>query len=172
MKKRINAMVATIVFLGLFAPVIYAQGKVSSPEEYFGFRMGSDKKIARWDKIVEYFRLMEKQSPRIKVIELGPSTMGHPFLLVIITSAENMTRLERFQKINAAISDPRDIPEAEINDLIKSTDKKLTIAAADLAYEPAVLDQVTVSSRIMQVVEVRKIEQDNTPIVFEIFLRE
>ena len=119
MKKRINAMVATIVFLGLFAPVIYAQGKVSSPEEYFGFRMGSDKKIARWDKIVEYFRLMEKQSPRIKVIELGPSTMGHPFLLVIITSAENMTRLERFQKINAAISDPRDIPESEINDLIK-----------------------------------------------------
>ena len=65
-----------------------------------------------------------------------------------------------------------DVIEREINDLIKSTDKKLTIAAADLAYEPAVSDQVTVSSRIMQVVEVRKIEQDNTPIVFEVFLRE
>jgi hypothetical protein len=65
-----------------------------------------------------------------------------------------------------------DVTEREINDLIKSTDKKLTIAAADLAYEPAISDQVTVSSRIMQVVEVRKIEQDNTPIVFEMFLRE
>lgn len=65
-----------------------------------------------------------------------------------------------------------DVIEREINDLIKSTDKKLTIAAADLGYEPAVSDQVTVSGRIMQVVEVRKIEQDNTPIVFEIFLRE
>lgn len=64
------------------------------------------------------------------------------------------------------------VTEREINDLIKSTDKKLTVAAADLAYEPAVSDQVTVSSRIMQVVEVRKIEQDNTPIVFEVFLRE
>lgn len=65
-----------------------------------------------------------------------------------------------------------DVTEREINDLIKSTDKKLTIAAADLAYEPAISDQVTVSNQIMQVVEVRKIEQDNTPIVFEIFLRE
>lgn len=65
-----------------------------------------------------------------------------------------------------------DVIEREINDLVKSTDKKLTIAAADLAYEPSVSDQVTVASRTMQIVEVRKIEQDNTPIVFEVFLRE
>lgn len=65
-----------------------------------------------------------------------------------------------------------DVIEREINDLVKSTDKKLTIAAADLSFEPAVSDQVTVANRIMQVVEVRKIEQDNTAIVFEIFLRE
>lgn len=65
-----------------------------------------------------------------------------------------------------------DVIEREINDLVKSTDKKLTLAAADLSFEPAISDQVTVSSRIMQVVEVRKIEQDNTAIVFEIFLRE
>lgn len=65
-----------------------------------------------------------------------------------------------------------DVTEREINDLIKSTDKKLTIAAADLPYEPAISDQVTISNRIMQIIEVQKIEQDNTAIVFEIFLRE
>ena len=64
------------------------------------------------------------------------------------------------------------VSEREVNDLIKGTDKKLTIAAADLAFEPAVSDQVTVSSRIMQIVQVDKIEQDNTAIVFEIYLRE
>ena len=62
--------------------------------------------------------------------------------------------------------------EREANDLIKGTDKKLTIAAADVSFEPAVSDQVTVSGRIMQIVQVNKIEQDNTAIVFEIFLRE
>lgn len=64
------------------------------------------------------------------------------------------------------------VSENEANDLIKGTDKKLTIAAADLAFEPSVSDQVTVASRIMQIVQVTKIEQDNTAIVFEIFLRE
>jgi len=65
-----------------------------------------------------------------------------------------------------------DVREREVNDLIKGSDKKLTIAAADVTFEPAVSDQVTVSSRIMQIIEVNKIEQDNTAIVFEIFLRE
>ena len=64
------------------------------------------------------------------------------------------------------------VSERELNDLIKSTDKKLTVAAADLTAEPSVSDQVTVSSRILQVVQVNKIEQDNEPIVFELFLRE
>lgn len=64
------------------------------------------------------------------------------------------------------------VNESEVNDLIKGTDKRLTIAAVDLAFEPAVSDQVTVGSRIMQIVQVNKIEQDNTPIVFEIILRE
>lgn len=64
------------------------------------------------------------------------------------------------------------VRERELNDLIKSTDKKLTVAAADLAAEPTVADQVTVSNRILQVVQVNKIEQDNEPIVFELFLRE
>lgn len=65
-----------------------------------------------------------------------------------------------------------DVREREVNDLVKGTDKKLTVAAADLAFEPAVSDQVTVSTRIMQIIQVNKIEQDNTAIVFEIFLRE
>ena len=65
-----------------------------------------------------------------------------------------------------------DVNEREVNDLVKGTDKKLTVAAADLSFEPSVSDQVTVASRVMQIVRVEKIEQDNTAIVFEIFLRE
>lgn len=65
-----------------------------------------------------------------------------------------------------------DVNEREVNDLVKGTDKKLTVAAADLSFEPSVADQVTAASRIMQIVQVTKIEQDNTAIVFEIFLRD
>jgi hypothetical protein len=65
-----------------------------------------------------------------------------------------------------------DVAEREVNDLIRGTDKKLTVAAADLSFEPAVSDQVSVGGRTLQTIQVNRIEQDNTAIVFEIFLRE
>ena len=93
--------------------------KVSSPKEFFGFQMGSDRKIARWDQIVQYFTLLEAQSDAIKVIDLGLSTEGNPFLLVIISSAKNLQNLERIKEVNAKLSDPRGLTEGEIAPLIR-----------------------------------------------------
>ncbi len=59
------------------API--ASAEVPSPEDFFGFQMGTDKKIARWDKIIEYFELLEKESDKIKVVDMGPSTDGPSF---------------------------------------------------------------------------------------------
>ncbi len=74
--------------------------------------------MARWDKIVEYFHLLEKESGgRMKLIDMGPSTMGNPFLMAIISSPANLVKLERYRQINQQLSDPRGIPEAEIKKL-------------------------------------------------------
>ncbi|MFQ6069708.1 MAG: M14 family zinc carboxypeptidase [Candidatus Aminicenantales bacterium] len=95
-----------------------AQGKVTSPEEFFGFRLGSERKIARWDRIVDYYRLLERESNKLKVVNMGPSTMGNPFLLVIISSPENLANLKHLQEVNARISDPRGVSDQEIVKLI------------------------------------------------------
>ena len=63
------------------------------------------------------------------------------------------------------------VSEREVNDLIKGTDKKLTIAAADLSFDPSTSDEVTVGGQIMQIIQIKKVEQDNTAIVYEILLR-
>src|SRR4030042_2703873 len=86
---------------------------VISPERFFGYQLGSYRKIARWDKIVEYFRKVEKQSDKIKVIDMGPTTMGNPFLLVIISSPSNLKNLEHLRQVNAKISEPRGLSEDE-----------------------------------------------------------
>ncbi len=111
----------TLVFLvlGWGVHIAEAQEKITSPEEFFGFQLGSDRLIARWDKIVEYFNLLEKESGKLKVVNMGPSTMGNPFLVVIISSPENLANLDRLQEVNAKLSDPRGIPEAEIKKLVK-----------------------------------------------------
>ena len=92
---------------------------ITSPEEFFNFKLGSDRNIARWDKIIKYFDLLEKQSEEIKVVDMGPTTEGNPFLLIIISSAENLSNLENLRKINLRISDPRGVPEQEIEELIE-----------------------------------------------------
>lgn len=92
--------------------------QITSPEAFFGFQLGSDRKMARWNQIVDYFRLLEEQSDKIQVIDMGPSTEGHPFLFVIISSPENLATLERLREVNGQIKDPRGISEEVINPLI------------------------------------------------------
>ncbi|HEY1946087.1 MAG TPA: M14 metallopeptidase family protein [Bryobacteraceae bacterium] len=93
--------------------------KITTPEEFFGFRMGADNKMARWDKLVEYYQLLEKEAKdRVKVINMGPTTMGNPFLCVIITSPANLAKLDQLKEINQKIVDPRGRSEQEIKGLV------------------------------------------------------
>ena len=92
---------------------------VTSPEQFFGFQLGADRKMARWDKIVEYYGVIEKQSGgRMKVINMGPTENGVPFLEVIITSAKNMADIDAIQKKNLTLVHPGDTPEVEIKKVV------------------------------------------------------
>ncbi len=93
--------------------------KMTSPEGFFGHQMGADRKIARWDKIVEYFYLLETESDDIKVVDMGRTTEGNPFLLVVISAKKNLDRLDHYKAVNQKITDPRGIPEEEIKELVK-----------------------------------------------------
>ncbi len=93
--------------------------EITTPEKFFGFQLGADKKMARWDKIVEYYGAIEKQSGgRMKVINMGPTSMGNPFLMVIITSPANFAKLDRLRDVNLRISDPRGLTEAQAHALV------------------------------------------------------
>jgi hypothetical protein len=65
-----------------------------------------------------------------------------------------------------------DVNLREVNDLIQAGDKRFIIAAADTAAVPTTADRVIISTRTLQVIEVRTIEQDNEPITYELILRD
>ncbi len=64
-----------------------------------------------------------------------------------------------------------DVNLREVNDLIQAGDKRLLIAAADIANAPTTADEVLIDGTTYQAVQVRTIEQDNTPITYELILR-
>jgi len=99
------------------APTVIAT--ITTPEKFFGFRMGADRKMARWDKMVDYYNLLAKQSPRLKIVNMGPTTMGNPFLAIFISSPANLARLETLRTWNLKLTDPRGVPQAEIRRIVR-----------------------------------------------------
>jgi len=64
-----------------------------------------------------------------------------------------------------------DVNLREVNDLIQAGDKRLTIAAADVANAPTPADKVLISSVVHQIISVTTTEQDNIAITYELILR-
>lgn len=117
----IRVLFTTVLFsLFLLSSLqVDGQSKITSPEEFFGFQMGAERKLARWDQTAEYFFLLENESDRLKVMNMGPTPEGQPFLIVLITSPENIANLDRLQRMNQAISDPRGVPQEKIDEYIR-----------------------------------------------------
>ena len=104
-----------LVFL-IIAPIVSAQ--VTSPEQFLGFKVGTDKNLADMFQIIEYFRMLDEQSDRILVQEVGKTTEGNPFIVAIITSANNQKDLAKYRRYQQMLADPRKISEDEAKKII------------------------------------------------------
>lgn len=65
----------------------------------------------------------------------------------------------------------QDVKAREVNELIQAGDKRLYIAATDLAVTPNTADRVIISTISHQIINVQTIEQDNQSITYELVLR-
>ena len=82
---RVFRVAATFAVLGatvvlLRSPTLGAAVAIQSPEQFIGFRVGADNKLARWDTIVEYMKLVAANSDRIRYRELGKTNAGNAML--------------------------------------------------------------------------------------------
>ncbi len=155
MKHKIVFILSTLLFL-TFTFQLQAQD-IPTPEQFFGFKMGTDGKLVRWDKILEYFKLLDESSDKLIVQNLGESTLGNPFILLIFSSPDNLKNLETYRQINKKLVDPRGLSDAEIDDLIKkgkyvsaqtyslhATEVGGTQCTSELAYELVTSDDPTI----------------------------
>ncbi len=77
---------------------LHAQS-IQSPEQYFGHRIGADRKLVDWDGIVAYLDLVARASDRVDLREVGKTTQGRPFLLLEISSERNLANLDRYMAL-------------------------------------------------------------------------
>jgi hypothetical protein len=94
------------------------QAALPSPEQFFGFQMGADRKLANWDKLHEYYQLLAKSSTKMKLVELGKTSEGRPYLALFISSPANLAKLDHYKQLNARLADPRGLSEAEARKVV------------------------------------------------------
>lgn len=73
-------------------------GPVQSPDQFLGFKVGTDNKLVRWDKIVEYMKLAAENSDRVRFRELGKTSNNNPFIALEISAPETLRNLDRYKQ--------------------------------------------------------------------------
>ncbi len=93
---------------------VEAEGQaIPAPAEYFGFEIGADRMLADWGQLTEWYGLLAERSPRIALDTLGPTTLGEPFVMLTVTSAENHARLSELHDMQMKLADPRTVADRD-----------------------------------------------------------
>ena len=87
------------------------QKSIPTPSQHLGFEVGADRNLAGWVEIVDYFKILDESSERVRTLEIGKSTKGNPFLMAIVSSPQNLAALDEFREIQARLADPRTIAD-------------------------------------------------------------
>lgn len=124
--KRVIVAICVIL---LVSTIVF--GQVQAPGDFFGFQLGSDYKLAGWDQIVSYFRMLDDGSEKVQVLDLGQSTEGKPFIMAVISSAENMARLDEIKRASKRLSDSRGLNEETARTLAR-TEKIIVLITCSL----------------------------------------
>jgi hypothetical protein len=156
MTLRLNARISFFVFMLVsFAPVA-ATAQVTTPEQFFGFKIGTDDKLARYDKIVEYMQKVASESGRVRVTNLGPTTLGKPFILVTVASADTIKNLDHYKDLERKLYFQGGAPTEAQHDEILKTGKSVVLITNNI-------HSTEIGSSQMVVDLVYKLATDDSP---------
>ena len=158
-------IVSSFLLLVSTTTAVLAQKQITSPEAAFGFKPGTDRKLADWTELTAYFKKLSTESDRIRYEEVGKTTEGRPFITVTISDPENLAHLAHYQEIQRKLADPRTTSPEEAQKLISegktvlvvtcnvhSTEIASSQSATEFAYQLATGDTPRIRSILHNVI--------------------
>ena len=151
------------IFIGIFSLLLIemsADAQIISPEEAIGFPVGADYKLARWETITGYLRSLAASSDRVILEERGKTTEGLDFVLVLISSPENLANLDRYKAIQQKLANPQEHDLIELERLAQEGKATVMISCN--------IHSTEVASSQMSMELAYQLATENTPEVEEI----
>jgi hypothetical protein len=113
--RRHAALLGAVLLLAASA----AAQTVTTPKQQFGFNIGDDYQLATYTQFVDYWHKLDKESDRMKVVEIGKTAEGRPQLMAIITSPDNHKKLDRYKDISRRLALAEGLTEDQARALAK-----------------------------------------------------
>ena len=104
MGSRHGCRVAAAVLALLITTAAASAQTITTPKQHFGFDIGDDYQLATYTQFVAYWQKLDKESERMKVVEIGRTAEDRPQLMAIITSPENHKKLDRYKDISRRLA--------------------------------------------------------------------
>ncbi|WP_116124275.1 M14 family zinc carboxypeptidase [Lewinella sp. IMCC34183] len=148
----------TDVYERLTFPENLAASNVRSPRQFLGYRLGE--RFTEYARSVAYFEYLAEVSDRIRLERYGSTYEGRPLLLLTVSSARNMNRIEFIRRNQLALVNGYRTAGAQVQGIlddqpvinsysynIHGNEASSTEAAMQFAYELATTeDPVTLAA--------------------------
>jgi hypothetical protein len=106
-----------LLFFVAVAPL--AATSLPAPDAVFGFRPGADYKLATYDQSVDYFKKVAASSRLVRLLEAGTTTQGRTMYFALVSSPDNLSKIDRYREIARRLAHPQGLTEGEARQLAR-----------------------------------------------------
>jgi hypothetical protein len=100
--KRFVGPLGIVLILGIVVaarPETSQPSSLTSPMKAWGHDIGDDYFLADYQQLIGYWHTLEKESPRVHIVDIGKASEGRPMLMAVLTSPANYAKLDHYRDI-------------------------------------------------------------------------
>lgn len=116
---RTTTVLVLALALATAAPRAQSRGGVPAPESVFGFAPGADYKLATYEQSIEFFKKLAASSKFVQLMEAGKTSQGRTMYFALISTPENLKKLDRYREIWQRLAHPQGLTDAEAQALAR-----------------------------------------------------
>jgi len=114
------SLLAFIWIVNYTGPAVTAQNLLNTPSEFFGFTPGDEGMLFDYNQMMEYLNLLDQNSGRMEIRQIGISPLGKAMYCVFISSESNIKNLDQLAGINKELALNPQIPDGQRNEYFNS----------------------------------------------------
>ncbi len=117
--------------------------EIPTPRSVLNFTPGDDRSLADWSQITDYFARLDKASERVRVEQIGQTTLKRPLIVAFISAPENIRDLEKYKTVQQRLADPRTVPNETMRDELIREGKTVVAISCSIHSTEIVASQMS-----------------------------